>query len=59
MVLNNKNIRLKIILNDEYIVPSIVEMFVKHGLKVLSVNKNNPTLEDVYIRYVSGVKGNY
>ncbi len=56
---NNKNIRLKIILNDEYIVPSIVETFVKHGLKLLSVNKNNPTLEDVYIRYVSGVKSNY
>jgi len=53
---NDKNIRLKIILNDEYIVPSIVEMFVKHGLKLLSVNKNNPTLEDVYIRYVSGSK---
>jgi len=53
---NDKNIRLKIILNDEYIVPSIVEMFVKHGLKLLSINKNNPTLEDVYIRYVSGSK---
>ncbi len=54
---NNKDVtRLKIILNDEYMVPNIVEMFVKHGLRVLYVNKNNPTLEDVYIRYVSEVK---
>ncbi len=53
---NSRDITLKLILNDEYMIPNIVEMLVRHGVRVLSVNRSNPTLEDVYIKYVSEIR---
>ncbi len=53
---NSRDVTLKLILNDEYMIPNIVEMLVRHGVRVLSVNRSNPTLEDVYIKYVSEIR---
>ncbi len=45
-------VRIRLMLDDESIIPSIVESLVSKGLKVSSVSKSTPTLEDVYVRYI-------
>ncbi|MFN4336238.1 MAG: ABC transporter ATP-binding protein [Candidatus Nitrosocaldus sp.] len=44
--------RLRIILDDELKIPDLVSALVLNGYKVLSVRKDQPTLEDVYMRYI-------
>jgi ABC-2 type transport system ATP-binding protein len=45
-------VRIRLMLNDESMIPSIVESLVNKGFKVSSVSKSTPTLEDVYVRYI-------
>ncbi len=45
-------VRIRLVLDDESMIPSIVESLVNKGLKVSSVSKSTPTLEDVYVRYI-------
>ncbi|MEM0446442.1 MAG: ATP-binding cassette domain-containing protein [Candidatus Nitrosocaldus sp.] len=49
--------RLRIMLDDDSKIPDLVSTLVLNGYKVLSVKKDQPTLEDVYMRYV-GMKDN-
>ncbi|MCS6767538.1 MAG: ABC transporter ATP-binding protein [Candidatus Nitrosocaldus sp.] len=49
--------RLRIMLDDDSKIPDLVSMLVMNGYRVLSVRRDQPTLEDVYMRYV-GSMGN-
>jgi len=51
-VYGGDGVRIRLVLDDESMIPSIVESLVSKGLKVSSVSKSTPTLEDVYIRYI-------
>ncbi len=51
-VYSGDGVRIRLVLDDESMIPSIVESLVSKGLKVSSVSKSTPTLEDVYIRYI-------
>jgi len=48
----DNGVRIRLVVDDESMIPSIVESLVSKGLKVSSVSKSTPTLEDVYVRYI-------
>lgn len=45
--------RLKVMLDDDSKIPDLVGTLVMNGYKVLSVTRDQPTLEDVYMRYIA------
>lgn len=47
--------RLRIMLDDDSKIPDLVSMLVINGYKVLSVKRDQPTLEDVYMRYITSI----
>ncbi len=49
--------RVRIILDDDSKIPDLVSTLVLNGYKVLSVRKDQPTLEDVYMRYIGMREG--
>ncbi|MEO9364514.1 MULTISPECIES: ABC transporter ATP-binding protein [Candidatus Nitrosocaldus] len=47
--------RLRIMLDDDSKIPDLVSTLVMNGYKVLSVMRDQPTLEDVYMRYITSM----
>jgi ABC-2 type transport system ATP-binding protein len=44
--------RMRVVLDDEARIPDIVSYLAKSGCKIMSINTSEPSLEDVYIKYV-------
>lgn len=44
--------RIKVVLDNESGIPELVSHLASNGCKIISINTSEPSLEDVYIRYV-------
>jgi len=44
--------KIKVVLDNESRIPDIVSYLAKDGCKIMSINTSEPSLEDVYIKYV-------
>jgi ABC-2 type transport system ATP-binding protein len=49
---NNGVTKIKVVLDDESRISDLVSMLTKEGCKIVSINTSEPSLEDVYIKYV-------
>ncbi len=44
--------KIKVVLDDESRIPALVSHLASNGCKIMSINTSEPSLEDVYIKYV-------
>jgi ABC-2 type transport system ATP-binding protein len=49
---NNGVTTIKVVLDDQSRIPDLVSLLTKEGCKIVSINTSEPSLEDVYIKYV-------
>jgi ABC-2 type transport system ATP-binding protein len=51
---NNDNgvTKIKVVLDDESRISELVSLLTTKGCKIVSINTSEPSLEDVYIKYV-------
>ncbi|MEM2759508.1 MAG: ABC transporter ATP-binding protein [Nitrososphaerales archaeon] len=51
--------KIKAVLDDESRIPSLISLLTSKGCKIISINTSEPSLEDVYIKYVGrGINAN-
>lgn len=44
--------KIKVVLDDESRIPELISLLTEKGCKIISINTSEPSLEDVYIKYV-------
>jgi ABC-2 type transport system ATP-binding protein len=55
---NGVTSRLRFLLEDEGVIPDIMSRLAKDGIKIFSLRKTEPTLEDVFVQLVGrGLRG--